>query len=170
MTLKNTKKEKAGLFVLGIVAIALFIIARIDWLGYKAVDIAESKCIVAYLNLKQVVFDLPADEDELSDFVEDVGSTKGDRLNIPPDGVWIWQARFWQSENGGWFWQDYKRQRATNIALAQRLTATAHLIEAKVASIMQEAIKEKGRKQAKWETILADIGAASTISSDDDGE
>ncbi len=73
MTLKDIKKETVGIFVLGVVVIIIVIIARIDWLGYKAADTAKSKRMMAYLNLKQVVFDLPADEDELSEFVEDVG-------------------------------------------------------------------------------------------------
>jgi hypothetical protein len=167
MTLKDIKKETVGLLVLGVVVIILVIIARIDWLGYKAVDTAKSKCIMAYLDLKQVVLDLPADEDELSEFVEDVCSTKEGKLNIPSGGIWIWQARFWQSEDGKWFWQNYERQRAINLTLAQRFTHTAHLIEAKTASTMGEVIREKRKKQDRWDAILAEIKAAPSISSDE---
>jgi hypothetical protein len=167
MTLRGIKKEMVGLFVFGVVVIILVILGRIDWLGYKAVDTAESKCMMAYLNLKQVVFELPANEGELSEFVEDVCSTEKGRLNIPPGGIWIWQARFWQSEDGKWFWQNYERQRAKNLILTQRLTRTAHMIEAKTDSIMGEVIREKREKQDRWDAILAEIKAAPTISIDD---
>jgi hypothetical protein len=168
MTLKKIKKKTVGIFVVGLAVIIIVIIASGDWLGYKALDTAESKCMMAYLNLKQVMLDLPADKDDLVEGVEDVCSTKENKLKIPPGGIWIWQARFWHSDNGNWFWQDYKRQRANNLTLAHRLTNTAHLIENKTAHIMGEAIKEKiemkEQKQKKWETILAEIKATSTIS------
>lgn len=171
MTLKAIKKERVGIFVLGVVVglvvILLVIVGRIDWLGYKAVDTAKSKCAIAFLNLRQIVLDLPANEDELIELVEDVCSTREGKLNTPPGGIWIWQARFWQNENGKWFWQDYERQRATNLTLAHRLTNTTHMIEGKTASITQEVIKEKMRHQDRWEAILADIKAASTTSIDE---
>ena len=113
---------------------------------------------MAYLNLKQVVLELPANENELTEFVEGVRSTKEGKLNIPSDGIWILQARFWQSEDGKWFWQNYERQRAINLMSAQRPTHTTDLIEAKIASTMGEVIREK---QDKWDAILAEIKAAS---------
>jgi len=166
MTLKVFKKKTVGVLALGLVIIILVIIIRIDWLGYKAVDTAKNKCMMAYLNLKQVVLDLPADEDELFEFVEDECSTIEGKLHIPAGGIWIWQARFWKSQDGKWFWQNYERQRTINQTLVQRLTHTTHLIEAK----MGEAIKEKREKQDRWEAMLAEIKAASTISTDDNNE
>lgn len=61
-------------------------------LGYKLVDTAKSKCMMAYL--KQVVLELPNNENELTEFVEGVCSTKEGKLNIPSGGIWISQARF----------------------------------------------------------------------------
>jgi hypothetical protein len=43
----------------------------------------------------------------------------------------------------------------------------ANLIEAKTASTMGEVIREKREKQDRWDAILAEIKAASIISSDD---
>jgi hypothetical protein len=166
MPSKYIKKRTIGLivFVFVLFIITPVIIGSIDWLGYRAVDTAKRKCMMAYLNLKQVVLELPVDDNELIEFVEDVCATVEGKLNIPSGGIWIWQARFWQSEDGKWFWQNYERQRTINLMLAQRLTDTAHLIDAKTASTIEEVFREKRSKQDRWDAILAEIKAASTFS------
>lgn len=141
-------------------SIALFILVPKDRLGYGEAHKAEIDCMVAYGNLMQIVLDRPVNNNELLEVPNDVCSPE----DTPDFASRPFQQRTGPNEKWIWFWQDYERQRAINLALAKKLSDRAGLIDFIADHMEKEVFRDKKQRQEEWEAVLADLKGLKRIS------